>query len=187
MTAIQGFPSKTLSRESKQLSNFSPVSFVYDHTTGKVPVLVHRFSCALCCVCEIFAFFGPSSSQYSQKCLLRSLSVKSSWGSLWKSEGGIEQSTLDRFHLSERQYGGPKGKECDVPNTWTSRAWWYEGGNSERDSRFYSAFLRSGKQCFSVGTGTPRWCRCKFLNVSIMGLRSYVEDEEVRFVLSEYG
>ena len=27
----------------------------------------------------------------------------------------------------------------------------------------------------------------KFLNVSIMGLRSYVEDEEVRFVLSEYG
>ena len=27
----------------------------------------------------------------------------------------------------------------------------------------------------------------KFLNVSIMGLRSYVEDEEVKSVLSEYG
>jgi hypothetical protein len=57
---MKPLPSNRLYRESKFLSNFSPFSFVYDHTTGKVPVLVGSGG-ASCAAVETLPFLGHHS------------------------------------------------------------------------------------------------------------------------------
>ena len=65
-TVIKRLPclaSKPLNVASKRLSNSSPAPFVYDHTTGKVPVFVCSFTlCCIRCIPELYIALGSQKS-----------------------------------------------------------------------------------------------------------------------------
>ena len=114
---------------------------------------------------------------------------------------------FDRFLLWKRQDGGPKGKERDLSNASKLSLGELKAGIQKeiqesiivfQDLRedVYLLELESKEDAevlvnngfdieeFHVDCSPPHG---KFFNVSIMGLRSYVEDEVVKSVLSEYG